>query len=151
MKLVHPNWEHQIKFIDGGVTLLVIENPITLREYIMELYNQIDTDDGRFCLSENNKLIKLASVGSVIINPLDLSCFDKEISNSLNAYLKKLINNEDLYFDVSSLISELCEFCNELCIQSDYPIEYTIPTPVSLLKLFNINLRKDNLSKLEVL
>ena len=48
--LKHYNWEHEIVFEDGSITYLFIENPITLRDYVLELISQIEGAVGNFVL-----------------------------------------------------------------------------------------------------
>ena len=79
--LKHYNWEHTIKFNDGSITHLFIENPITYRDYVSELLLQINGEEGDFILSDTEEL-SIPKKLAILTDPINLQ-FDEKKGQSL--------------------------------------------------------------------
>lgn len=60
MKLVNSNLEMIIDFEKGHFQLLTIENKSYYRKFIYNLIDQIEGNEGSFCLSNNDKILDMS-------------------------------------------------------------------------------------------
>lgn len=151
MKLVYPEWTHQIVFKEGEVSLLIIENPKLMYEYVNDFVNQCNKGiEGRFVLSDNDKILNLEKNMSIILNPFELDINNRKILTKLYSELKKLSVDEDLYIESNQLLSEIEKYMEKLIDESDYNMEYDIDVDfTALFKMFNLRLKQESTTLLE--
>lgn len=149
MKLVNPFWEHQINLTDGSSTLLIIEDPEILRNYVSNLKQQVNGEEGPFVLSDEKGILKIDEHIQVILSPLELNFSNKKISNKLQAVLKAFIISEDYYQETQEILARINSYA--LNIQSGFPynIDYTEIEHNDLLKTINFDIQVDFESEIE--
>lgn len=154
MKLVHPEFNYQIEFIENRVNLIVIEDKKLFRNYIKEIYNQsIDYDDkGRFVLSDNEKEIKLSKEVEVILDYYSLNINNKKTVTKVYNKLKEISLDEDMYIETNKMYSEIIRYIDKIVDISDFPLEFSIDIDIiDVFKISNIkfiNDYKDDLEKI---
>lgn len=62
MKLVHPDFEFQVVFMENTISELVFENPGYMGKYIWELYGQTNAKEGSFVLSDKGEILDIGSL-----------------------------------------------------------------------------------------
>ena len=72
MKLVYTELEQQLIFQENRVNVLVMEHKELFRRMIQELAKQIDGGEGRFVLSDNDKILKIDKDVCLVVNPFAL-------------------------------------------------------------------------------
>lgn len=151
MKLKHPDYEFEVSFEDGKSTMLVIENPVLLRSVLMDLFNQINGNDGLFVLSENGSVMQIKDNIDMIFNPLDFEVVSKKVSSRITAMFKEHMVNEDNYSKSAEIISGICEYVEYLISDFPYQLDYNEISVDSLCKMLNISVSADYESELEKL
>lgn len=150
MKLVHPEWKHQIEFQEEKVPLLIIESSTLLCEYLEELNNQCNGVEGRFILSDNNDELPIEKIAFIEINLFEMDINSKRILSKLYVELKNIAMDEVLYMDTCQIISELGAYIEKIADETDYMITYEQEIDqTGILKLCNVKLQTQYTSMLE--
>ena len=145
--LRHFNWEHEIVFNDGSVTPLIIENPVTLRNYILELNNQINGKEGDFILSENNQEISIAKNLLFVPNPITLEFDEKKINAKVNKDLLLLISrNPEIQKSTFPLLSMLENYAESVMEEYGYNITYGDIDEAGVIKMLNFRINQEYIS-----
>ena len=138
--LKHYNWEHTIKFNDGSITHLFIENPITYRDYVSELLLQINGEEGDFILSDTEEL-SIPKKLAILTDPINLQFDEKKINSKINKDLLSITSNSQTLERTSfSLISLLEQYASEIAEDYGYNIDYETPDVSSILKLLSFHI-----------
>lgn len=142
--LRHYNWEHEITFDDGSINHLIIENPITMRNYVLELKSQIEGESGSFILSKNNEEVSLSKNMALITDLVNIQFDEKKINTKVNKDIAQLIlRNPEIEKTKFNLISLLEEYANWIVDKYDYNIDYSEPDEQGVIKLLNFHINKE--------
>ena len=145
MKLVYPDYTYQMCFIEGKVNVVVIENAMEFRHLIEEILIQIDGNDGRFVLSDNNEILKIANNIQCIINPFSLELNSKKMLDKIYALCKQEILDSELFIQQEQLFSDIMMFIEKVMEKVDYSLCYSDDIDIkSLFKLVSIRLQDDH-------
>ena len=68
MKMVHSELSGEIISESAAFTEWIIESPKEFSEYLHELYCQYEKDEGRFVLSQRDKILELSKYLEIIVN-----------------------------------------------------------------------------------
>lgn len=145
------NWEHEIVFEDGSYTHLFIENPITLRKYILELLAQTNGIEGDFVLSKDNVEIPISKNLAIITDPINLQFDEKKINTRINKDIVSLIKDPELQQDSYPLLSLIEQFASKITEEYKFSIDYDIPEDSSIVKMLNFHIDTDYESPAEKL
>ncbi len=138
--LKHYNWEHSIRFEDGSITHLFIENPITFRKYVLELLQQINGEDGDFVLSDPNE-IPISKNLIMLTDPINLQFDEKKINSKINKDLLTIATGTpEIERESFSLIAGLERYALRIAEEYGYNIEYDVPEASSLLKMLSFHI-----------
>lgn len=138
--LRHYNWEHTIKFEDGSITHLFIENPITYRNYVLELLSQINGEEGDFILVDKDEL-SISKNLAIITDPIDLQFDEKKINTKINKDLASIITTDpEIEKESFSLISMLEQYASKIAEEYNYNIDYDMPEASSILKILGFHI-----------
>lgn len=144
MKLVYPDFSHQITFEEGKINLILIEGPFEFRKLVGELYLQTNGNEGRFVLSHGEEILKIQKSIHCIMNPFDLSLNSKKILDKIYNDLKDEVLDTDLYMQQASVISELIRFIANVVERMDYPLIYNTEVDIKqIFKILNIRLNEE--------
>lgn len=138
--LKHYNWEHSIKFNDGSITHLFIENPRTYREYVLELIKQYQGEDGNFVLSKDNKEIPISKSLNIITDPLDFLFEEKKINTKINKDLLIEVQSAALQQNSYKLISEIECYAETIKETSPHYIDFDPIDESKILKMLNFHI-----------
>lgn len=145
MILRNYNWEHEIRFDDGTVTHLVIENPKTLRDYSSELMSQTLGEEGSFVLSHDNEVLSIAGNVAVAINPIFLEFDEKRINTKiikdLVSFVKQDPEKQKEFYPLSSFIEK---YANKIVDDYYVSLKFDIPDEASVLKMLNFKICLDD-------
>lgn len=149
MKLVFEKYDLTIPFVENQVTVISIESPRAYSEIIGDLWNQINGGDGRFVLSEKDKMYSLSKEIVIIYNPFALSCNDKKILGKLYQEMNQIVKEE--YYEQKAEVNKIIiEFLDEVVKQVPYNIMYDLELDVAnLFKIYNIQMDTNSESLLE--
>ena len=138
MKLVYPEHEIKIYFEEGEIQNLIIENQDYFSRLVFELYNQIKGEDGRFVLSEGDKIKSISKNMHIILSPITISTNEKKLVTRFYKGITEGVIQEDLMVEYLELKSKLCYFFEIISEKTDLPMIYSDDfTGDGLMKLMN--------------
>lgn len=124
MKLVYTELEQQLIFQENRVNVLVIEHKELFRRMIQELAKQIDGVEGRFVLSDNDKILKIDKDVCLVVNPFALEINSRKALTGLYNELGKLGINEENYLNTCRVKGQIAEYIYGLLNQVDYALKF---------------------------
>lgn len=143
MRLAHPDLEFYIDETENSANVLVIENENFLYGFLYELKNQIDSGYGKFVFSEESKIVSASKSVFLITDLLNTDMNNKKILSRIYSDMAEKAIEEDNYEKTARLLSALEEYISELTNEFDTELEYTVPAPDNLLKIFNIKVEDE--------
>ncbi len=149
MKLSHYDFQNSFSLSSEHVNVLVIEEPSTFYKYLEELSAGVNLDEGNFCLSDKDKILKMGKYCAFVSDIFSLETESKKITNKLFADLKTLAETEygELWYKLQTDIYSLFQKLNgeSLCrLEFDEGNDAT-----ALFKAYNVRIFKDDSSLLE--
>ena len=142
-KLIHPDWEFQIKLEDGNSTILVIENPSNLRKTLVELIAQSKGEDGNFVFSDDKCELSIRDRFSIVTDILNLNPVSKKVSSRIQQMIKEKIVSEEHYVETMELISHIEKYADILESDFWFSLSHEPYDIDSLLKMLNLHLTVD--------
>lgn len=145
MKMVYPEWTHQIEFVEGKTQILVIENQALFYDFVKDLYSQCnDGIEGKVVLSEEAKILSISKQAYICVNMLDLDVNSKKVLTKLYNELKSDVYDEELYVETNDIMAEIERYCNSIADKSLYNLEYDLELDISgLFKYANIRIQQE--------
>lgn len=123
MKLAHIALENQIDFKDDKIVFWDIEDTQIYYEFVKELKNQIDGEDGNFVLSSNLKSLKLDSNAEIIVGPFDMAFDSKKIASLISKRIVKTAVEDEYFIKFQTIEKSIMEYLRNLIIDADLPVE----------------------------
>ena len=105
MKMVHSELSGEIISESAAFTEWIIESPKYFSEYLHELYCQYEKDEGRFVLSQGDKILELSKYLEIIVNPFTVEINSRKILNKLYIKLEKVSKEEQMYEQTNYILS----------------------------------------------
>ena len=142
MKIVHKDFEYNIKINEDRINLIVIENKKAFLKYTEEIYNQCNISDemGDFVLSDDKgKELKISKCIDIIIDFYSIDINNKKILTKLYNQLSSIANENEMYIETGKINSRIIRYIDLIINESDYPLEYNIDFNISdLFKITGI-------------
>jgi CRISPR type II-A/NMEMI-associated protein Csn2 len=149
MKLVHPDYQMQIQFVEGEIISLVIESEQHFFKYIYELYGQFCGREGRLVLSEAGNILKINKYVDFINNPFSININQKNVINKVYALLKEqILTSEEIenFYKINSDIVNLIESIGDTL---NLPIKYeAVEDITTFFKFMSVELMMDEADSL---
>lgn len=149
MRLAHPELDFYIDEKENSSAVLVIENENFLYKLLLELKKQIDSGDGRFVFSEEFDIVSAGRNVFLITDLLDIELNKKKILSKIYSDLAERATGEENYEKTARVLSALEDYISDLTEQFDAELEYSLPSPDSLLKMFNVKVEDEERSLVE--
>lgn len=151
MKLVHPDFVVPLELPESRIFILILENPLTLREFVQELREQTEGKEGRWVLSEENNPLKLSTACELILDPFSLDINQRKMVTSLYNRLDKSISSSDLLLEWNQTESYLLSFTEKLLESfDDFAISYRNDIAIKdFLKFMDVHFEVDTMDFLE--
>ncbi len=124
MKLAHPDLSGQILLSAAQATEWVIESPNIFTAVLQELNQQVQGAEGRFILSEGDKMLRLDKTAEILWNPFSVNINDRKVLNRLYAQLRERSISEELYVQTQALASAIQTYLGELEDQCTYMLRW---------------------------
>ncbi len=152
MKLVHVDLSRAVIIPQQSAAQWVIESPVWFASCVQELYQQCQGEEGRFALSEKEKLLDIAKTTEIILNPFAVDLHDKRIITKLYQELQTAAYGEQLFQKTQELAGVLQNFFLELEQQSPYLLEMKQGLDIpALLKAMGVQIEQNDNSFFEAL
>ena len=123
MNLAYHKFNISLQLKEGCTNVIVLENARVMTEFLQDLLNQTENDEGEFLLTENNKELKFGKNVSLILNPLAVDCNEKKILSKLYAEMADEARNE-FYEKTAQINTYIVNYLEELLVKMPYPIVY---------------------------
>lgn len=150
MKLVHPDLENQILFLENKVNVVTIENKQFFSSFIQELGRQCSGDEGNFVLVDTDVELDIAKSCVLIIDPFSIDINNKSILNKVLTQLKMLAVTEEHYMETNNIKSNIYAYLDSLLFDCDVPLIYQDDFDFSaLFKMMNIRFENSGITLLE--
>lgn len=122
MKLAYVDLGRPIELDCHRATEWVIESPELFVQYTQMLYRQMESEEGKFVLSENDEILDFPKQAEIILNPFALDFNDRRIQKKLYSELQKTAYGENVFMDTQKLTAELKNYIYQLEYISGYDI-----------------------------
>lgn len=150
MKLAHPILSKPIILSEDRVPVLAVENPICMRQLIIEMVRQLSGEDGSFILSEDQEILRFKSAVELVLDPFCLDINQKRLLNRIYSDFSRLAVGEDYYIEGQNVKSEICTFLLNLTSESEFTVSFDEDFAwESLLKAVNLKIETVGQSLLE--
>lgn len=148
MTLTYPLLSAPISFAENEIPVLIIENPVELRNFLYDLKRQISGQEGASVLAENFEPIEIANSIILLTDILAVDFTTRKLTNRIYEEVNLVASN---HADaLQSSIIALNQIALQISTEMDFDvsfIELTDPTPI--FKLFNFSVDDSNLSCVE--
>lgn len=150
MKLIHPDFPYRIEFAENQVQTLVLENPKILSNYLAELFLQVDGGDGKWILSEKEKIFSIQKKCQIIIDPFCLDFNQRKLINTLYERIEKETLSTEILLEWNKLYPNMMNIVEKMINRFDYNLSYNDDIEIKdFLKLMNLKFedKSDNLAE----
>ena len=130
----------QIECRENQAAIWVIESPGIMRGYLGELLCQFEGEEGRFVLSEEDKIWDISKQAELILNPFEVDVNDKKFTAKAYLELKELALNEDYYLETQQLISSITAFFMEIERGASVRLDYGEADITQIFKAFGVRI-----------
>ena len=144
MRLAHYDFENLFEISSDRVNVLVVEPENIFFDYCRELSGQIAGEQGNFCLSEGEELLRLDKVGAFVWDYFSLQSNDKKTITKLYSSLQQIAETHFLreYMQILELFANLL---SKLNAESDCPISYDEEAGLTaLFKSFDVKIEQES-------
>lgn len=151
MKLVHAEYGIEIELKENQILVLVVESPEKLSELIQELYLSRQGGEGKFLLSEADKLLNMGKFLELVVNPFAIGVNEKRIVQKLYQEIESQVQ-EQLVLETAEIHSRLISYLEEIAGKVTYPVIFDLEQNVlGLMKTYNVRLETESITMLEKL
>lgn len=151
MKLVHAEYGIEIELKENQIPVLVIESPEKFSELIQELYLSKQGEEGKFLLSEADKLLNMGKFLELVVNPFAIDVNEKRIVQKLYQEMEAQVQ-EQLVLETAEIHSRLISYLEEIAGKVTYPVIFDLEQNVlGLMKTYNVRLETESITMLEKL
>ena len=151
MKLVHTEYGIEMELKENQISVLVVESPEKLSELIQELYLSRQGGEGKFLLSEADKLLNMGKFLELVVNPFVIDVNEKRIVQKLYQEMEAQIQ-EQLVLETAEIHSRLISYLEEIAGKVTYPVIFDLEQNVlGLMKTYNVRLETESITMLEKL
>lgn len=145
-----PWLDRPLRIVENRVHVLVIENPVVLRQTLHELSEQIAGEPGRIVLGVEDAPVELAEAAILISDPLRPWEESRKLANRV--FQEAAMMAEEYPDRVGKVLSSLQELASEVCAALDFPTACTVPVgPEPLMRLLGIRVDVGDLELAELL
>ncbi|MBT9818523.1 type II-A CRISPR-associated protein Csn2 [Butyricicoccus faecihominis] len=148
MTLTYPLLSAPISFAENEIPVLIIENPMELRNFLYDLKCQISGQEGMSVLSENFEPIEIANSLILLTDILSVDFTTRKLINRIYEEIALAAANhaDTLRNSMIALNQIALQIATEMEFDVNF-VELTDPTPI--LKQFNFSVDVSNLSCVE--
>lgn len=123
--MVYEALEYPIEFEENKVNVICIEKPERFREFIGDLQEQIEDEEGKFVLSEDGEELSFKKYVYLVTDLFNLEFNERKVLNQIYERLDEYAGSEEMYLQTCEMQSHLYEYLEELMGAVDYPLVYS--------------------------
>lgn len=123
MRYIYPKYGIDFSCSDGKMVVLTVESPHILRELTIDIWRQIEGNEGGWSIMNGEMPVNPSKGSEVIFNPFDVNINDKKIITQLQ---KDIIRDYDseYYLQVSNIQTQIVSLMDSLGERLPYPLSY---------------------------
>lgn len=123
MKLAYLPLNFVVPLQMNKINSIVVENPHIYDSMIMDLYRQMNREEERWDLLQNEDLLVLDKYCDLLMSPADLHFHKKEIQKELIPEIVREIESSEKFEDLLEQHGDFVQMMSQLCEQYKYPLE----------------------------
>ena len=105
------------------INSIVVESPHIYDSMIMDLYRQMNREEERWDLLQDEDLLVLDKYFDLLMSPADLHFHKKEIQKELIPEIVREIESSEKFEDLLEQHGDFVQMMSQLCEQYKYPLE----------------------------
>lgn len=144
MRITSIDYNIQLELRTNEKNVIVMENPMLLRKFILEVLSIIQGTDGKIFLSNNESILKFKEFVDILISPFDIDLNSKKIQNKLYGILKNKAYNEIFFDKTVRLQSYIMKYLYELEGDSEFILSIDEMDICGIFKSFGIKIDENN-------
>lgn len=149
MKLTYPEYDLELELQENKISVLVVENHAVLTELVQELYRQSNGSEGKFVLSEENKMLQFDKCVNLMTDMFSLNCNERKIISKLYQEMEELAF-ENLLQEGMEVSREISSYMEKMCEQVPYQLCYGAQImPSMLMKMLDLKFETETETLLE--
>lgn len=114
----------QIELKENQVIIWELEAPSVFRKFVEDFCRQVNAEEGKYILSDNEKELDISKNVEIILTPFLAAVNEKRCLNKVFAQLKELAFEEKYYLRTHQLFSELGNYFASLEQDMDINLSY---------------------------
>lgn len=134
MKLAYPDINKVFDTDIDKVNCIIIENSKLLYNLCMDIYAQINGDDGRATVSIDNKPVDIAKNVDLITDYIPFSINNKKLQSKLNASAEKIAISPEYYDQTVDELARLERYIIDIISEMNGDVIYNKLDVASLIK-----------------
>lgn len=151
IRLAYPLFEGVIEFKENIVNVLILESPKCFREFIYEMRELINKSYSKICVSDDYEQINVDKIFHVVFSLEHLEINSKKILGKIISDLKTYAYSDSMYEKTMNIISQMCNYMEDLLQCSDIDLAYDDMEIDACLKEMNIKIEVDSKDFLQLL
>lgn len=151
MKLVHPDYTFQIEFEECRIERLIIESPTFFSAMIRDLQLQTEGKPGKWVLSDQAEILKIASNCELVVNLFDVDSNQRKLLNVIYGNLEKQIGETELLLKWNEITTGVEQLLNLAIEETDLDLVFETPDLKSVLKMSDIHFERNETGYVEYL
>ncbi len=105
------------------INSIVVESPHIYDSMVMDLYRQMNREEERWDLLQDEDLLVLDKYCDLLMSPADLHFHKKEIQKELIPEIVREIESSEKFEDLLEQHGDFVQMMSQLCEQYKYPLE----------------------------
>lgn len=143
MKLTHPDLSIVFDTEIDQVNTLVIEEPLFLRSFLLDINRQIDGSSGQVVLSENEKPLEMCRKAELLDDFIRFDINRRNLLSRISTAVERSAGSPDHYEKTSQLLAEIERYMYEISFDFPCDILFSKLSVSSLVKSAGILLRDE--------
>lgn len=151
MRLVNVEYGLSLELNEIRAVILVIEEKVMRLKIVEDLYKQYSGEEGKFVLSEGDKVFKIQKIADILLNPFSIDCNNRKVLAKLYQEIQDC-GNENFYSEKEKINADVLSLLDKIMLNSPYQITTALNMELAdLCKLYHVQLERTGDTLLEQL
>lgn len=143
MKLAYPELSSVLETNSPGVQTLVVESPVFLREFLLDISGQMQGEEGRAALSENNTVLEFSKYAELMDDPIGFELNRKTLLNRIAAAMEREAFEPDNFMETEKVLRDTELLLDRLAFSFPCDVVYSKLSISSLIRAVGLELRDE--------
>lgn len=143
MKLAYPELSSVLETNPPGVQTLVVESPVFLREFLLDISGQMQGEEGRAALSENNTVLEFSKYAELMDDPIGFELNRKTLLNRIAAAMEREAFEPDNFMETEKVLRDTELLLDRLAFSFPCDVVYSKLSISSLIRAVGLELRDE--------